>query len=60
MVCSIFFKRPELIFISNKIRLNLITTFVMSINRHISRKTPYFFLAKKEKYMKKQIMDQTG
>ena len=34
------FKEPDLIFLSNKIRLNLINTFVMSRNKHISKKTP--------------------
>ena len=33
---------PDLIFSSNKIRLNLAITFVMSRNKHISKKTPCF------------------
>ena len=35
-------KVHNLIFLSNKIRLNLINTFVMSRNKHIRKKTPCF------------------
>ena len=41
--CSILFlKEHNLICLPNKIRLNLINTFVMSRNKHISKKTPCF------------------
>ena len=35
-------KAHNLIFLPNKIRLNLINTFVMSRNKHISKKTRCF------------------
>ena len=47
MGCSIVLKGPDLILLSNEIRLKLINTFVMSINRHINKKTPCFFSQKK-------------
>ena len=52
VVCSIFLKGPDLILLSNKIRLKLINPFVMSINRHNSKKTPCFFSQKSKNIAK--------
>ena len=41
-VLFLLLKVHNLIFLSNKICLNLINTFVMSRNKHISKKTPCF------------------
>ena len=40
--CADSVKEHNLICLPNKIRLNLINTFVMSRNKHISKKTPCF------------------
>ena len=39
----LYLKVHHLIFLPNKIRLNLRNTFVMSRNKHISKKTSCFF-----------------
>ena len=48
-------KGHNLIFLSNQIRLNLVNTFVMSRNKHTSKKTPMLFVAKEVKIKQNQM-----